>query len=176
MRSGMENTNRLGGIIDTSPTTNGGSVQLSSGQHLNQPSIAFNHATSQTSSAYHRKSHSLDAATISSQIGKTTMTGASAALSMGNRNKAYALNERYAKLYDEYAILENIINVNVSILDSSVLFHIRRIVNLSSNCKLVTLYLCIRNAIMAGTKAHIHELVKWAYSHRRSLNQLFNKL
>lgn len=90
-------SNRLCGIADVSPlSTTANAMQVT--HHI----IGFNKQVSQpmpsssaTSASYHRKSQSLDAATISSQLVNTSMGGSNApSAAVNGKNKAYAVNER----------------------------------------------------------------------------------
>lgn len=92
MRNNLE-TNRLRGIPDSS-TSSTATSHSTVHQHNN---IGFNKQTphlSSSSSSYHRKSQSLDAATLSSQIASASMAGATSN-SSANKAKNYVHKERY---------------------------------------------------------------------------------
>lgn len=87
MRNNLEN-NRLRGIPDAA---SGGVGITTSIQQQSQNTTGFSKQI--INQNIHRKSASLDAATISSQIGNTSMAG-SGSTAIANKNKTYAYNER----------------------------------------------------------------------------------
>lgn len=96
-------SNRLRGIPDaspSSPSSAANAIQSTVSHQSNQAIIGFNKqsqavpSSSATAASYHRKSQSLDAATISSQIVNTSMAGLNGTSAVINKNKTYAYNER----------------------------------------------------------------------------------
>lgn len=93
MRNNLEN-NRLRGIPDSSPTAGTSAAHpIQSQSQMSQNNTGFTKQINPSSSSYHRKSQSLDAATISSQIVNTSMLR-SVGNSAANKNKGYSYNER----------------------------------------------------------------------------------